>query len=102
MATEYQQPVFTASADVQPHTDPSGVQGIGQGPQVVSTSGSLDVVLGPLLNYRRTSNQQAGQPIWHGSVLVVTKPGQQDANGVHPSPQLTLSPAGAVDRSLAM
>ncbi|EUC33798.1 hypothetical protein COCCADRAFT_95080 [Bipolaris zeicola 26-R-13] len=100
MATEYQQPAFTASADVQPHTDPSGVQGIGQGPQIVSTSGSLDVVLGPLLNYRRTSNQQAGQPIWHGSVLVVTKPGQQDANGVHPSPQLTLSPAGPVDRSL--
>lgn len=73
-----------------PREDPSGTVGIGQGPQVISTSNGLDVILGPLLNYRRTSNQQAGQPIWHGSVLIVTTPGQQN-------PQLVLSPAGAVD-----
>ncbi|USP76177.1 hypothetical protein yc1106_03451 [Curvularia clavata] len=60
----------------------------------------LDVVLGPLLNYRRTSNQQTGQPIWHGSVLIVTKPGPQDASGAGPAPQLVLSPAGAVDKTL--
>jgi hypothetical protein len=77
-------------AEYQQHGDPSGVEGIGQGPQVQSTSGVLDVVMGPLLNYRRTSNQQTGQPIWHGSVLIVTTPGQ-------PEPQLVLSPAGAVD-----
>jgi hypothetical protein len=72
------------------HQDPSGVVGVGTGPQVVSTSGKLDVIGGPLLNYRRTSNQQSGQPIWHGSVLIVTTPGQQ-------TPQLVLSPVGAVD-----
>ncbi|KAF1846491.1 uncharacterized protein K460DRAFT_339757 [Cucurbitaria berberidis CBS 394.84] len=76
------------------HQDPSGVVGVGQGPQVISTSSGLDVILGPLLNYRRTSNQQTGQPIWHGSVLIVATPGQQ-------SPHLVLSPAGAVDPNVA-
>ncbi|CAA9964906.1 hypothetical protein PTMSG1_08265 [Pyrenophora teres f. maculata] len=90
MATEY----------LPSHEDPSGVTGIGQGPQVLSTSGVLDVIMGPLLNYRRTSNQQTGQPVWHGSVLIVTTPGQQDANAAHSNPQLVLSPAGAVDRSI--
>ncbi|CAE7200369.1 hypothetical protein PTTW11_08641 [Pyrenophora teres f. teres] len=90
MATEY----------LPSHEDPSGVTGIGQGPQVLSTSGALDVIMGPLLNYRRTSNQQTGQPVWHGSVLIVTTPGQQDANAAHSNPQLVLSPAGAVDRSI--
>ncbi|KAF1936345.1 hypothetical protein EJ02DRAFT_459632 [Clathrospora elynae] len=75
------------------HQDPSGTVGIGQGPQVLSTSNQLDVIMGPLLNYRRTSNQQTGQPIWHGSVLVVTTPGQQ-------TPQLVLSPAGPVDANV--
>lgn len=74
------------------HQDASGAIGVGNGPQVASTSGALDVILGPLLNYRRTSNQQTGQPIWHGSVLIVTTPGQQN-------PKLVLSPAGAVDAS---
>ena len=90
MATEY----------LPTHQDPSGVTGIGQGPQVLSTSGVLDVIMGPLLNYRRTSNQQSGQPIWHGSVLIVTTPGQQDANAVQANPQLVLLPAGAVDRNM--
>lgn len=78
----------------QPHEDPSGVVGIGQGPQVISTSDTLDVIAGPLLNYRRTSNQQTGQPVWHGSVLIVTTPGQQ-------SPQLVLSPAGPIGQNAA-
>ncbi|RMZ72685.1 transcription factor btf3 [Pyrenophora seminiperda CCB06] len=82
------------------HEDPSGVMGIGQGPQVISTSGALQVIMGPLLNYRRTSTQQSGQPIWHGSVLIVTTPGQQDANVAPANPQLVLSPAGAVERSM--
>jgi hypothetical protein len=90
------QPITAMATDMeqyQKHEEPSGVTGVGQGPQVLSTSGALDVIMGPLLNYRRTSNQQGGQPIWHGSVLIVTTPGQQD-------PQLELSPAGAVDRSI--
>ncbi|KAJ4301527.1 hypothetical protein N0V90_003620 [Kalmusia sp. IMI 367209] len=77
---------------IQPHTDPSGAQGIGQGPQVISTAPGLEVVCGPLLNYRRMSNETSGAPTWHGSVLVVTKPGQH-------TPELILSPAGAVSSS---
>ena len=83
--------------DVHPeiHQDASGAIGIGQAPrvQVASTYSGPSVILGPLLNYRRTSNQETGQPIWHGSVLIVTNPGQQ-------SPQLDLSPAGAVDANM--
>ncbi|KAF2645237.1 hypothetical protein P280DRAFT_115186 [Massarina eburnea CBS 473.64] len=76
----------------QTHTDPSGVEGVGEGPQVVSTSEGLQCIVGPLLNYRHMSNELSGSPIWHGSVLIVTTPGQQD-------PQLTLSFAGAVNPS---
>lgn len=74
------------------HEDHSGATGVGNGPQILSTSENLDVIAGPLLNYRRTSNQETGQPVWHGSVLIVTTPGQQ-------TPQLVLSPSGAVDGS---
>ncbi|CAN9105922.1 hypothetical protein CC77DRAFT_117894 [Alternaria alternata] len=88
------------AAEYQQHEDPSGVIGIGAGPQVISTSGVVDVIMGPLLNYRRTSNQQAGQPVWHGSVLIVTTPGQQNPNEAQPNPQLVLSPAGPVDRNI--
>jgi hypothetical protein len=89
MAQQY--PVHE-SEPIPQHQDPSGVIGIGNGPQVLSTSAGLDVIGGPLLNYRHTSNQQTGQPIWHGSVLIVTTPGQE-------TPQLVLSPAGAVEAS---
>ncbi|PVH95683.1 hypothetical protein DM02DRAFT_141619 [Periconia macrospinosa] len=72
---------------VETHTDPSGAQGIGNGPQVLSTSPGLECLVGPLLNYR---HMEGGQ--WHGSVLIVTTPGQQD-------PQLILTFAGAVGAS---
>lgn len=71
-------------------TDPSGAQGIGEGPQVISTSKALDVLCGPLLNYRRMGKDHAGAATWHGSVLIVTTPGQQN-------PELSLSPDGAID-----
>ncbi|KAK3202889.1 hypothetical protein GRF29_154g1110013 [Pseudopithomyces chartarum] len=74
---------------IEPHTDPSGARGIGPGPQLVSTAPGLEVKCGPLLNYRRMS-KDSGATLWHGSVLVVTRPGQKP-------PQLTLSPAGAVN-----
>jgi hypothetical protein len=79
-------------ANPQPPQHADATEGIGQGPQIRSTSPTLDVLLGPLLNYRRTSTQN-GVTTWHGSILVVTTPGQQ-------SPLLVLSPAGAVDASL--
>ena len=77
---------------VEPHTDPSGARGIGPGPQLVSTAPGLEVLCGPLLNYRRMS-KDSGATMWHGSVLIVTRPGQK-------SPQLTLAPAGAVSNEL--
>jgi len=51
-------------------------QGVGNGPQVRATTETLQVVCGPLLNYRRMSGEHTDNPIWHGSVLVVTTPGQ--------------------------
>ncbi|KKY26872.1 putative transcription factor btf3 [Diplodia seriata] len=75
-----------------PHTTQGGEPGVGLGPQVVSTSDALEVQCGPLLNYRQMSGAASGRPIWHGSVLIVTTPGQ-----IHP--QLLLREIGAVDRS---
>lgn len=58
--------------------------GVGQGPQVVSTSSAVEVLCGPLLNYKRMTAST-----WYGSVLIVTTPGQQD-------PQLRLRCTGPV------
>ncbi|KAK5110358.1 hypothetical protein LTR62_006066 [Meristemomyces frigidus] len=49
--------------------------GIGNGPQIRSTSGELEVLCGPLLNYRRMSGEHTNTPVWHGSVLIVTQAG---------------------------
>jgi hypothetical protein len=58
--------------------------GIGHGPQVLSTTPNLEIVCGPLLNYRRMSGEHTADPVWHGSVLVVTTPGQRpEALKVH-------------------
>ena len=51
--------------------------GVGRGPQVLSTSSKVEVICGPLLNYRRMSGENTENPIWHGSVLLVTTPGQK-------------------------
>ncbi|KAK3725150.1 hypothetical protein LTR37_000661 [Vermiconidia calcicola] len=51
--------------------------GIGNGPQVLSTTQDLEIICGPLLNYRRTSSEHTSNPVWHGSVLIVTTPGQR-------------------------
>jgi hypothetical protein len=53
------------------------VNGVGNGPQVISTTDHLEVICGPLLNYRRMSNEHSANPVWHGSVLIVTTPGQR-------------------------
>ncbi|KAF2709124.1 hypothetical protein K504DRAFT_295743 [Pleomassaria siparia CBS 279.74] len=77
---------------ITPHEDASGVTGVGLGPQLVSTTQEMEVMVGPLLNYRRMSNETSGAPIWHGSVLVVTSIGQQH-------PELTLSFLGDVNQA---
>lgn len=58
------------------------VLGVGHRPQVADHSGPTQVLCGPLLNYRRMSDEHTNAPKWHGSVLLVTKPGQQPANMV--------------------
>ncbi|OCL05134.1 hypothetical protein AOQ84DRAFT_299499, partial [Glonium stellatum] len=71
------------------HSEQNGIHGVGTGPQVMSTTGNLEVVCGPLLNYKRMSKASSGTPTWHGSVLVVTTLGQM-------RPELTLRSLGAV------
>ncbi|KAF1810417.1 hypothetical protein P152DRAFT_421002 [Eremomyces bilateralis CBS 781.70] len=66
--------------------------GLGQEPQLPSTSTALDVVCGPLLNYRYMSDTTSDTPVWHGSILIVTAPGPRD-------PELTLRCIGAVGDS---
>lgn len=63
-----------AQSVLQPHHE---TYGIGHGPQITSLSKESEVVCGPLLNYKHMSNQNTPSPRWHGSVLLVTKPGQQ-------------------------
>ncbi|GAB7361074.1 hypothetical protein MBLNU230_g1113t1 [Neophaeotheca triangularis] len=69
---------------------PSQDQGVGTGPQILSTSDDVEVMCGPLLNYRRMGDAFSENPTWHGSVLICTTPGQ---NPQH----LRLSCVGAVD-----
>jgi hypothetical protein len=56
---------------------PTQSNGIGAGPQIVSTSGQVEVICGPLINYRRMSGEHTDNPVWHGSVLLVTSPGNK-------------------------
>ncbi|KAF2277310.1 uncharacterized protein EI97DRAFT_395944 [Westerdykella ornata] len=67
----------------------AGVEGLGTGPAADYTPHKVDIICGPLLNYKHMSDVESGRPNWHGSVLVVTTPGQRQ-------PELTLAPAGAV------
>ncbi|KAK2798344.1 hypothetical protein FQN51_007744 [Onygenales sp. PD_10] len=51
--------------------------GYGNGPGVIDLSDHLEVICGPLLNYKSLSDPNQPRPTWHGSVLLVTKPGQK-------------------------
>lgn len=68
-----------------PQTD----RGVGHGPHIQSTSKEIEVKCGPLLNYKRMSNENTSSPTWHVSVLIVTSPGQVD-------PRLSLRSLGPV------
>lgn len=67
----------TTASNVDPQLAPSASNGngVGSGPEVVSTSPGLEVLCGPLLNYRHMSGENTDNPVWHGSVLVVSSPG---------------------------
>lgn len=45
------------------------------GHHVATTGAGLEVICGPLLNYKWMSNSDLGSPTWFGSVLIVTKTG---------------------------
>lgn len=60
--------------------------GYGDGPRISSAINEIEVLCGPLLNYKAMKNPRSSTPIWHGTVLIVTKPGKRQ-------PQLRLKPA---------
>lgn len=60
-------------------------------PAVINSTEKLEVVCGPLLNYRHMKSNNQSPPLWNGSVLVVTKPGQG-------CPVLQLQPLGSVSQ----
>ena len=64
-------------------------EGIPAGTQVEG----LAVLCGPLLNFRRLDRARQAAVTWHGSILVVAKPGNRQ-------PDLRLKPLGHTDESL--
>ena len=70
-----------------------GENGYGNGPGITGVSDRLDIVCGPLLNYKGMSNAGLTSAAWHGSVLIVSKPGQ------HP-PDLSFKYKGPHSRSV--
>ncbi|QIX01712.1 hypothetical protein AMS68_007229 [Peltaster fructicola] len=79
-AGAYENDRYKAQASVSPEATQQPVSqhgnGIGDGPQIKSSGQGVDVVCGPLLNYRHMSAEHSESPIWHGSVLLVVQPGQ--------------------------
>ena len=63
------------------------VDGAVNEPQTNNYPAELQVLCGPLLNYKHTSNVASDRPVWHGSVLIVTKYQQ-------PTPELHLTGLG--------
>ena len=55
------------------HTD----AGYGNAPDALNSQDGLEVLCGPLLNYKSMSNRGSHMPVWHGSVLIVAKPGNR-------------------------
>lgn len=77
--THAQDPAFTqartAGAQQTEQSVPHQTNGIGSAPRGRAISEQLEVLSGPLLNYRRMSGEHTRNPIWHGSVLIVCSPG---------------------------
>ncbi len=78
--TQTQTQVQQAQAQAQPAPGPGsnaghvyGAPGSGVGQQQRGRR-PLQVLCGPLLNYKHMSDPMADDPTWHGSVLLVTRP----------------------------
>lgn len=77
-------PEYAAPASVTPSAAlENGHGSIGMAPQAQSTNGLLDIVCGPLINYRRMTRDVT----WHGSVLLVT-------SSTSPQPEIHLECLG--------
>ena len=65
------------SADTQAPPSPNAMNGVGVGnePHITTAKDGLEVLCGPLLNYKGLTTPSTGSPTWYGSVLLVTKPG---------------------------
>ena len=74
-------------------TDSGNFESYGPAGDGFSSSSALEVVCGPLLNFKDLRYGRDGAGTWCGSVLIVTKSGQQQP------PQLELSCLGAVHHS---
>ncbi|KAG9716876.1 hypothetical protein KCU75_g23311, partial [Aureobasidium melanogenum] len=87
----HQDPTFRPDHTVDPQTTQrpvsqkreDGAVGVGEGPQILSTSNQVETLCGPLLNYRYMTGQSTDNPSWHGSVLLVTTPGQKQPQLVY-------------------
>ncbi|KAL1956984.1 hypothetical protein VTO42DRAFT_6473 [Malbranchea cinnamomea] len=66
-------------------------RGMENGPGIIGASDKLEVLCGPLLNYKYLHMDDETRPVWQGSVLIVTKPGQKQ-------PVLRLRQLGPVSR----
>jgi hypothetical protein len=90
-------PPEEASGHIQQHEQQSQphVQQQQEHQSLASSSAvELEIICGPLLNYKRMSNELTESPVWHGSVLIVTSPTQLQ-------PDLLLRSAGAVGNQIA-
>ena len=69
--------VRAAEQSIQPGANNVKISqnGYGAAPVTGASSDAVEVISGPLLNYRRTSDPDGSNPTWHGSVLVVAKSG---------------------------
>lgn len=70
-----QAPANTSDAPAQQQQQVvENADGVGQGPSIPQDADTLDLICGPLINYKRMSEELSDTPFWHGSVLIVTKP----------------------------
>ena len=66
--------------------------GYGNRPGITDAGNRINIMCGPLLNYKGMTNAGSTSASWHGSVLIVSKPGQ------HP-PELSFKYGGPHSRS---
>lgn len=66
-----------ATESLLPYNEPAtlAVKDPFENPSLPVVNHGLEVLCGPLLNYKGIQIVESGVPLWHGTVLIVTKPG---------------------------